>query len=151
MARARSFRRDRRGTAVIETAIVLPVLVLLALASFDITRGFVHKLRLQQYAQTGIELVVAKMTAVPTDAQIQAELATVSGLPTSAITVTRWRECDNAPVATNASCTSPTAVKADYIKIAVADTYQPALGAIGLDGMMQTAVSMTGEATVQLL
>src|SRR5687768_7294573 len=56
--RLSSLRRDERGAAIIELAIVAPVLALLTIGVVDMANGFATKLKLEQAAQRAIEKVM---------------------------------------------------------------------------------------------
>lgn len=142
-------RADERGVGAIETAILVPVLSFMALGFVDLTLGFTEKLKVQQYAQTGGELIVANVADLPEDSEIKSELAAASGLPQSAITITRWTECNASKVSFKAKCSTVSAIAADFIKIDVTDTYQPILGDIGPYGYLGDT-QLTGNVTIRV-
>ena len=142
-----SLLADIRGTAVIETAVILPVLVMLSLGFVDLTVGFQKKLSIQQYAQSGADLAVASFADPLTDSEIKTEIAALSGLPTTAITVTRWLECNNVKTL-NTGCLNSAVQKSGYVRIDVTDTYEPILGDIGTDRFIGD-VQLSGSVVVR--
>ena len=137
------------GVGVIETAILVPVLTFMALGFVDLTLGFSEKLKVQQYAQTGGELIVANIADVPTDSDIKTQLAAASGLPQSAFTITRWTECNAAKINFKSKCALVSAVAANFIKIDVVKTYKPILGDIGPYGYIGDT-SLKGAITIRV-
>ena len=55
---ARSLRSDDNGAAIIELALVAPVLALMTIGTVDMANAFGCKLRLEQAAQRSIEKVM---------------------------------------------------------------------------------------------
>lgn len=149
LAFLKRLRADEGGTAVIETAIILPLLVYMALGFVDLTMGFVAKLQLQQHAQTGGDLVAANIADVPSNADIKQQVAEVSGLPADQISVTRWIECNGKIEFKLLKCLDLTQLYAAYIKIKVDDTYEPILGKIGPYAYMGST-RLSGEVTIRV-
>ena len=58
MGRFLTLWREQRGAAVIELAIVAPVIALMTIGVVDLSNGFSSKLRLEQAAQRSIEKVM---------------------------------------------------------------------------------------------
>ncbi len=145
----RKLRPDARGTATIELAMALPVLTVMALASIDFVLGFGYKMNLQQYAQSGADFVIANGENLPTDAQVSTEVAAVSGLDPAAISVTKWTECNQAKQSTYGSCPGASDNKANYMQIAVTDTYQPILAIEGIADFVPST-ALTGTAVVRI-
>ena len=140
---------NRRGTATLEIAIILPTLVMLSLAAADFTRGFTNQLELQQYAQAGADFVVANGEILPTDTAVETEIVAVSGLTASAISVAKWTECNQNKQAAYGDCPGNADVRANYMEISVTDTYQPILNVKGIADFVQPT-QMTGTAVVRI-
>lgn len=145
------FFKDRRGVAAVELALALPILTVMALGSIDLARGFSYKMNLQQYAQSGADFIVANGESIPTEAQVKTEVAAVSGLATTAITVTKWTECNRGKNGTLPydTCPGSSDEKANYMQIAVTDTYDPILDIKGIADFVQST-SLTGTAIVRI-
>lgn len=143
------FRSDQRGTAVLETAVILPVLLMIVLGFIDLTMGFTYHFKLQQYAQSGADMLVANFEDQLTDSEIKTEMASLTGLPQSAIEVTRIVECDHVAVNPDEGCASSGQVEINYITIVVTDTFEPILGNIGLTNYIG-ATRLRGKTTVRV-
>ena len=144
-------RRDNRGVAAVELALALPILTVMALASIDFVLGFSYKMNLQQYAQSGADFVVANGETSPTDSEVKTEVKAVSGLPETAITITKWTECNRSKNTTTAygSCPGASDEKANYMMVSVTDTYTPILNLKGIADFVK-ATSLTGTAVVRI-
>jgi len=141
--------RDRRGASLIELGIGLPVLIMLALGGCDIFGGFAADMRLQQYAQAGADFVVASGDTAPTTAAVQGQVASLSGLDPSKISVTTWTECNQSKNATWNNCPDTSDVKVNYMQIQVTDTYQPILSIPGYASFIG-ATALSGTTIVRL-
>lgn len=127
---SRAIRRitgDRAGTAIVETAIIMPVLIMLSLGFIDLTRAVVFKLGLKQDVQTGAAFVLANYPNTPSDSQIQTQISNASGLPASQITITRWTDCNSVSEPTIQSCPNSTDYRADFMRIRIVGTFTPIL------------------------
>ncbi|MCY7279474.1 MAG: pilus assembly protein, partial [Sphingomonas bacterium] len=58
MRRFLTLWREQRGAAIIELAIVAPVIALMTVGVVDLSNGFGNKLKLEQAAQRSIEKVM---------------------------------------------------------------------------------------------
>jgi Flp pilus assembly protein TadG len=140
---------DAKGAAVVELALVAPVLALMVVGVVDMSNAFSRKLGLEQGAQRAIE----KILQTTEDATVEATLSTevicqvngtnvdgtckTSPLTASNVTVTYRLECKAAggaisaqtstdPVAFDALiCAVGTVSEARYIQVAVTDKYTP--------------------------
>ena len=150
MRKQRQLGRDERGTATIELAIATPVLLMLALGGIDLALGFVHKLKVQQYAQIGADYVMSEMETLPTAAEVQLRVNEGSGVALNNITVDEWVECDGEKIS------APKCVgkhKGDeetkYMKISVDKEYEPILDIKGYADFVDTFTA-TGSVTLQV-
>ena len=115
------------GSVVIETAIVAPVLVVLSLGTFDVSRMVARQHELQNGATDleGIVLAVAKGSGT-NEATIRNALASSLNLPLSKVTVVKVYRCgsNTSTVAANSSCSDPTNISV-YVKVTLNDSYTP--------------------------
>ena len=122
-----SLAKDERGTTVIETAIVAPVLVLMALGSYDVSQMIARQHELQSGAADveGIIFAVASGTATDT-IKIKQVLVASLGLTTSQVTVAKVYRCGTttALVTSSSSCATGTKVST-YVKVSFTDRYSP--------------------------
>lgn len=146
---AKRLKSDTRGNATLELAFATPILLTMALASVDATMGFMHRMKMQQYAQIGADYVFSKMEDVPLDPVIKAEMVLATGLPANKISVTSWVECDSSKAnQTLGVCNKPTAVVTKFVKIDVTDTYSPIIKIPGYVNYVKS-FDYTGSVTVQ--
>ncbi len=109
----RKLRRDERGAAIIEMALLLPVLSTIVIGVADISRAYSQKLILEQAAYRAIEKVQQYQASQSTPAALQNEVvaaATDAGftdVTTSDVTIDFWLECNGTRQSTyNMNCTS---------------------------------------------
>lgn len=146
---AKRLVRETRGNATLELAFATPILLTMALASVDATMGFLHRMKVQQYAQVGADYVFSKMESVPLDAVIKAEVALATGVPANKVSVTSWIECDSQKQNINVvGCVKLNAVVTKFVKIEVTDGYTPFLNIPGYANYVKS-FDYTGSVTVQ--
>ena len=118
---------DQRGTTVIETAIVAPVLVTMALGSYDASHMIARQHELQSASADveGIILAVSSGTATDTVKIKQVLVATV-GLTTDQVLVEKVYRCgtDTSLVSSSSACASGTKVST-YVRVGLTDSYSP--------------------------
>lgn len=98
---ARRLVADQSGTSFIELALVAPVLVLFIVGIIDLAQGLSVRFTLQQAVDRGLELVQsgpaqARSTSADVDySYVVDETAQAADVPTSAVLLQRWLECDD--------------------------------------------------------
>jgi Flp pilus assembly protein TadG len=154
MGRLLAVARDQRGAAIIELALVAPVFALMTIGIVDMSNAFSRKLALEQAAQRAVEKIMQTTQTdtvegtLTTEAICQANgtnddgTCKTSPITTNNVTVTWRRECTDAsgtmtpapgsPYASSAdfdldanACPTGTAKEAEYIQVALTDTYTP--------------------------
>jgi Flp pilus assembly protein TadG len=147
--RLRSLLREERGAAIIELAIIAPVIALMTVGVVDLSNGFGQKLKLEQAAQRSIEKVMQTTGVTTVEDTIASEaLCQVNGLNTNGtcktspitaanVTVTYRLEClaANNTIASTQSSTDadafdalecPTGQKdSRWVKVAIWQDYTP--------------------------
>ncbi|MBP6363710.1 MAG: pilus assembly protein [Novosphingobium sp.] len=122
----RHLKRDQQGAMVIETAIVAPVLVLMALGAFQVSQLVARQLELESAATEAAAIALA---APPEDAAKRTILTNVikasTGLETSRVVVTEAFRCGGNSSYITDSSTCTTGVLSKYVKIQLTDTYAP--------------------------
>ena len=145
----RHLLRDRRGTAIMEMALVAPVLALVTIGIVDMSNCFSRKLALEQGTQRAIEKILQTTDDDTVEATLKTEtVCQVNGvtnngtcksspITTSDVTVTYRLECRNktSGATTTQTNTDPTAFDAltcpstdrelRYIEVAAFDKYTP--------------------------
>ena len=141
---------DSRGAAVIEMALVAPILALTVIGIVDMSNAYSRKLALEQGVQRAVEKIMNTTETATVEATLANEVkCQVNGSTTSGGTTTcntsstqnitvAWRlDCTTggATVSTTtinsatydalvAACTSPS-IKAGYVQVTVTDKYSP--------------------------
>ena len=117
--------RDQRGTAVIELALIAPILGVMVVGVVDLSGGFSMKLQLEQAAQRAIEKVMNGQANTTTAAALKTEAATTAGVPETAVAVDFWLECNGVRAADyNSVCTSGQTY-ARFMSVAITKTFTP--------------------------
>lgn len=117
--------RDDRGAAVIELALVAPVLALMTIGVIDVSQAFSRKLVLEQAAQRAVEKVMQTTGSTTPEGTIKAEAAAQAGVAESDVTVSYRLECDGEKVDDfNTKCADDE-VEARYLMVSVNGTYTP--------------------------
>ena len=144
-----SLARDKRGAAVIELALVAPVLAALTIGVVDMSNAVSRKLELEQGAQRAIEMVMQTTEDDTVEGALKTEVVcqvngtnedgTCKSSPITAanVTVTFRLECTNGggtiTAQTNTdgalfdalTCAVGTVREARYLNVAVTDRYTP--------------------------
>ena len=118
--------RDQRGTMVIETAVVAPVLVLMSLGAFQVSTLVARQSELDSAAAEGAAIAIASPPNTSAKlTTLQQVIRTSTGLAASNVVVTAAYRCNSstAYVTTSTSCTS--GVISHFVKIYITDTYTP--------------------------
>jgi Flp pilus assembly protein TadG len=122
-----SLVKDERGTTVIETAIVAPVLVAMALGSYDVSQMIARQHELQSGASDVEAIVFAVSTGTATDTvKIKQVLMASLGLTTSQVVVAKVYRCGTttALVTSSSSCATGSKVST-YVQVSFTDRYSP--------------------------
>ena len=146
--RFRALHRDTRGAAVIELALIAPVLALMVIGIVDMSNAFSHKLALEQGAQRAIERIMQTTASDTVENTVKAEVVCqvngtntngtckTSPITTSNVTVTYRLECTTSggtmttqtntdSVAFDALTCATGSTDARYIEVLVTDNYTP--------------------------
>ncbi len=134
LARSLRLLRDARGTTVIEVAIIAPVLVMLALGGFDVSRMIARQHELQNGAGDAEQIVLAAASGSATDTNtIKSVLANTLGIPNDAnhIAVVKLYRCGTASSLVSTQCSSGS-WESTYIQVTFHDTYTPVWTSFGV-------------------
>lgn len=136
--RLRNLACDQQGAMVIETAIVAPVLILMALGGFQISQLVSRQTELESAATEAAAIALA---APPEDATKRTTLRNViktsTGLGDSSVAVSEVYRCGSATSYVNTSSSCTTGVISKYIKIQLTDDYAPIWTNFGLGSHIQ--------------
>lgn len=119
--------RDRTGSIVVETAIVAPVLVVLGLGAFDLSRMIARQSELQAGSTDAEGIVLAVSTGQATNVStIKSVLQNSLNLPSNKVTVTKIYRCNSETSTSTVStgCASNN-VLTTYVQVTLTDSYTP--------------------------
>jgi Flp pilus assembly protein TadG len=114
-----------RGAAVIELALIAPVLALMTIGVIDVSQAFSRKLTLEQAAQRAVEKVMQTTGTTTPEATIKAEAAAQAGVAESDVAVNYRLECDGTKVDDFSTKCADTEIEARYLQVTVNGTYTP--------------------------
>ena len=135
MGRFLTLCREQRGAAVIELAIVAPVIALMTIGVVDLSNGFGTKLKLEQAAQRSIEKVMQTTGVTSVEDTIANEaICQVNGtnadgscktapITATNVKVTHRLEC-NGTLSANMDCAEGE-VSSKWIQVTIWDDYAP--------------------------
>ena len=122
---SRNRLRDDRGAAVIELALVAPVLAVLTIGVIDISQAFGRKLTLEQAAQRAVEKVMQTTGSTTVEETIKAEAAAQGDVAPEDVTVSYRLECNGAVEADfNTECDAGES-ESRYLMVTVSGSYTP--------------------------
>ncbi|MGZ3173551.1 MAG: TadE/TadG family type IV pilus assembly protein [Croceibacterium sp.] len=128
---ARLFR-DTGGTAVIETAIIAPVLICMALGGFEVSNMVARQHDLQNGAADAEQIVLAAASGTATDVNtVKSVLANTLGIPESNIDVNKVFRCGTTATLVSSQCSSGS-YESTYIQVTFRDTYNPTWTSFGV-------------------
>lgn len=135
----RALIADRRGTAAVELAMTLPILTLLSIGAFDISRMIATRIDYQQAAAEVASLAVARPPQGDTT-YLKNAAASASGLDASKITVTTKLECNG--TTSNSECSSGQE-QARFVTMTFNGQYTPVWTHFGVENTVNMTVSKT--------
>jgi len=121
--------RDQRGTMVIETAIVAPVLIVLSIGGFEVSAMVARQSELQSAAAEAVAIVMAATPDTQTEIdQIEAVVEESSGIPEDDVAFVMKYRCGTTDSLTEtlpapSDCAEDTV--STFIVITMTDTYEP--------------------------
>lgn len=116
---------SRDGTALIETAVVAPVLIVLSVGAFETSAMVARQSELQSSAEQATEIALAVVPDTTAElAQVKEKLKTSSGLPDARVELQfKYRCAAGTLSATPPSCSEDSLNT--YISMHLSDEYQP--------------------------
>lgn len=130
------FRRDQHGTAVVETAIIAPVLALLALGTYDLSQMVARQHDLQGGATDLEGIILAVANGQATNVQtISDVLADTLDLQPDQVQVVKKFRCGTTETLVDLSsdCEADEEI-ATYVQVTLTDTYAPTWTKFGVGG-----------------
>ncbi len=153
MMRARNWfaalRRDRRGTAVMELALVAPIFATMLIGMVDIGRGYSMKLQLEQAAQRSIEKVMNGQADRSTALALQIEAALVAGVLPTDVVVDFWLECNDTRQGSYDTVCPSGQVFRRYLTVQISKTFTPMFSAKWLGANANGTFTVIGKTGVR--
>ncbi|MEO7410096.1 MAG: TadE/TadG family type IV pilus assembly protein [Sphingomicrobium sp.] len=122
----KSLRSDERGAAVIELALVAPILATMTIGVIDLSNAFSRKLALEQAAQRGVEKVMQTTGELKVEDTMANEASTAANVPVSQVTVTFTMTCNGVATAASTECADDS-TEVRYTELNIWDTYTPVI------------------------
>lgn len=142
---ARALGRCQQGAMATETAIIAPVLIVLAIGGFEISSVVARQTELQTATAEAAAIVRAALPETADDRNsIRDVLVTSTGLTAQSVTVTEVYRCLNGDdyVGTIGTCADQSTASR-YIRVAMNDSYQPIWSKFGFGEPFNLSVSRT--------
>lgn len=140
----RQLGRGEEGTALIETALVAPILILLAIGTFEASAMVARQSELQSTAEQATEIALAVVPdTVEERNEIKAILMESSGLSHARIDLRPKYRCGSESTLrdTPPSCSEESL--STYISIEITDEYQPVWSKLGVSKSFDYEVNRT--------
>ncbi len=135
---------DESGTTVIETAVVAPVLVIMAIGTFETSAMVARQSELQSSAEQATEIALAIVPDTQGELnQIEGKLQESSGLSDARVTIKFQYRCGSS---TTVSDTAPTCTEdslSTYIWVRMTEEYQPVWSEWGFGESFEYEVERT--------
>lgn len=117
--------RDESGAAVIELALIAPILALMTMGIIDVSQAFGRKLTLEQAAQRAIEKVMQTTGDTTPEETIKTEAAAQGDVEEDDVSVEYRLECDGVVQETFDTECDEGEVEARWLMVTVAGSYDP--------------------------
>ncbi|MBA3667745.1 MAG: pilus assembly protein [Sphingomonas sp.] len=125
MSFSRQVARNQRGAAVIETALLAPILATMVIGMVQVGQAFSMKLRLEQASQRAIEKIMNGQADKSSAAALKTEAATIAEVPETNVTVDFWHECNGTKMANYADVCSSGQVDKRYMSVSINKPFTP--------------------------
>ncbi len=91
-----AFQHNNDGVSLVETALVLPIIMMLLAGLIDFAMAFSAKLNTQQAAARTMEYATSVGLERVTFEELRTEAAQAAKVPESQVEINRWLECNQA-------------------------------------------------------
>lgn len=130
-------RRDERGSLLIETAIVVPAIALLAIGSFEVSAMVARQNELQSAVDEAAAIALASSPDTTAEmATIEGILEASTGLTGTSVTVTRAFRCGTSNSYTTWISYCDEDQRSTFLRIYITDTYTPEWTQFGIGSAM---------------
>ncbi len=137
--------RDVKGVVAIETAIITPVLALMAIGAYQVSALVARQQELQSGASEAAAIAFAKSPTTAADRTVLRDIIKTSlNLTDDQVTVANLFRCGTTETyATELTACGPEEIVSTYIHITITDTYVPQWTAFGVGGPINFNVTRT--------
>lgn len=145
IALARLLARCARGTAVVETALVAPVLAMMAVGIFEAGTMVQKQQELQSAANESEAIILAAAAGTGvTSTKLKDMLVASTGLPAANITLAaKWR-CNNATTLVDSAASCSSGQRAyEFVQATFTSSYTPTWASFGLGSAFNYSVVRT--------
>lgn len=151
-ALSRRFAVDTHGAALVEMALIAPLIAALMMGTVDTASYFAARLKAQQAVNRSLEMSLMGGPSVAAS-DIQAQAAEQAGVGTGAVTVSQTLKCSGTITDWTLTCASGQET-ARYTQVALSTTYTPsfvlsALTSIYMSSSGDIPISITGVVRIQ--
>lgn len=135
--------RNTAGTAVIETALVTPALLLMSVGTYQVSQVVARQHELQSGADQAMAIALAGWSDNTTQIEAMREVIKRStGVANDKITIVRMFRCgDNADYVSDKTVCATDAIISTYLKLKLNDTYNPSWTKLGVGAPISLAVT----------
>ena len=143
--RLRALSRDERGTAIVELALVAPVVALLTVGIVDLSRGVTRRMELSEAVHRSLEKAAAqsfKFSVSDTgevtmdhgaeliDDVVEAAGGEAAGVDEDDVKIETWLECDGDEQPEGTITCDEGETTARYLQIRIDSHYEPTFGSV---------------------
>ena len=139
---ARRLWHDAKGIAAVETVLVMPALLAMALGAFEVSRMIARQTELQAaMAQASSVALATEPTSDARRATLQGILQTSTGLGANNITLIAAYRCGTATAYVSDATTCGTARVSSFLKVTITDSYTPTWTQFGVGSALSFNVT----------
>ena len=141
------FRRlvaSDKGTALIETAIIAPVLIMMSIGTFEASAMVARQSELQSSAEQAVEIAMAVVPDTESElTQVERTLETSSGLSDARVVLKFQYRCGSSTTLSDIEPSCSEDSLNTYISIEMTDEYQPIWTELGVSQSFEYRVART--------
>lgn len=138
-------RNEQLGAMAIETAFILPVLIVMSLGGFETSRIISRQFELQSVAGEAEVIALAAASGASTDVnKLKKILKASADLDDDQIAITRFYRCNaNTDTVASAESCNEDDVVTDYVQLRISDSYTPIWTDFGVGETIDMEVERT--------
>jgi uncharacterized membrane protein len=136
-------RSDEHGAVLIETAIIAPVLLIMSIGAYDVSRGVARQTELQEVTAEFAAIAMARETVGQAELDQMKDIAVASaGIDEDAITISENVKCGTAPDLQIPTYDCPgDEEQSRILTISINDTYTPSWTSFGVGQPINLSVT----------